>query len=221
MSNPFMGRAPQASPAATERLDTDPVLGSALAARGPQVPPLSLPAGAAGIAGESTPAAAQPRLWLLGLHGGCGISTLRELFPVPTDVLERTTWPVPDQPGYRSRVLLVARTHARGLDRVTQAAAQWAGATFPHVDLIGTVLVADGPKPSKAQQHRLRHATSLTPMTWHLGWNESWRSLTAEDSRPFSLRIQLTISAICRRVSQAPAQVPTTDDGSASTREAG
>lgn len=217
MSNPFMGRAPSASPAAPKRLDTDPVLGSALAARGPQVPPLSLPAGAPGIAAESTPATEQPWLWLLGLHGGCGVSTLRELFG--THVQERATWPVPDQPGYRSRVLLVTRTHARGLDRLTQAAAQWAGATFPHVDLVGTVLVADGPKPSKAQHERLRRATSLTPMTWHIGWNESWRSLTAEDARPFSLRLQLTLSAISRRAKEAPDQAPTTQPASA--REAG
>lgn len=217
MSNPFMGRAPTASPAASEQLDTDPVLGSALAARGPQVPPLSLPPGAAGPEHESTIATEQPWLWLLGLHGGCGVSTVRELFPVPKDVVERTTWPIPDEPGYRSRVLLVARTHARGLDRLTQAAAQWAGDTFPHVDLIGTVLVADGPKPSKAQHDRLRHATSLTPMTWHIGWHESWRALTADDARPVPLRLHLTISAICRRIAQTPSQTPI----AASAREAG
>lgn len=221
MSNPFMGRAPQASPATSDRLDTDPVLGSALAARGPQVPPLSLPPGAAGPAGESIPAAEQPWLWLLALHGGCGVSTLKRLFAFTAEVRERTTWPIPDAAGYRSRVLLVARTHARGLDRLDQAAAQWAGETFPHVDLVGTVLIADGPKLSKTQRERLRRSTSLTPMTWHIGWNESWRSLTAEDARPFSLRLQLTLSAVTRRVSELPPQAPVADLDSASTREAG
>lgn len=208
MSNPFMGRTRVVNAPVAEQLDVDPVLGSALAARGPQVPPLSLPAGAPGIGTAQVAAAEQPWLWLLGLHGGCGVSTLRNLFPVPDQVLERDTWPVPDRPGCRSRVLLVARTHARGLDRLGQAAAQWAGGTFPHVDLVGTVLVADGPRPTRAQTDRLRRATSLTPATWHLGWHDSWRALTADDDRPYAVRVRLTVSAIVRKISALSAQAP-------------
>lgn len=227
MTNPYMGRPRPPAEPAVEPLDHDPVLGSALAARGPQAPPLSLPAGAPGLESTLVAGAEQPLLWLVGVHGGCGVSTVRSLFGAPDRVRESSVWPVPAETAEtrRSRVVLVARTHARGVDALVRAAAQWAGGTFPGVDLVGTVLVADGPRPTKAQEGQLRRATSLTPATWHVGWQESWRALTADDPRPLPVRVRLTVAAITRKAAAlraAEQASPAEDtDTTGSTRKAG
>lgn len=220
MSNPYMGR-PRPAVQPTAELGVDSVLGSALAARGPRMPPLSLPAGSPGLASRQVVESDQPWLWLVAVHGGCGASTLRSLFAHPDRVQEVGEWPVPANGGPHSRVVLVARTHARGVDCLVRAAAQWAGGTFPAVDLVGTVLVADGPRPTRAQEEQLRRATSLTPTTWHLGWQESWRSLTAEDRRPLPIRVRLTIAAITRKTAALQATDGQRRPSTRSSREAG
>jgi hypothetical protein len=62
--------------------------------------------------GEDRPASSA-RFWWLGVHGGAGVSTLTQLIPGGADAFRR--WPAPAVHGGPPGVVLVCRTHARGM----------------------------------------------------------------------------------------------------------
>ncbi|WP_436775623.1 DUF6668 family protein [Yinghuangia sp. YIM S09857] len=126
-----------------------------------------LPAWDPGPRGRSVP------WWWVGCHGGAGASTLAAAVG-GVDAGPRG-WPVhPDQG--RSRVLLVARSHARGLEAAQLASRQWASGVVGNVDLLGLVVVADAPGrlPRKLQQW-LKLVAGGVPHMWTVPWHEPWR----------------------------------------------
>ncbi|MCP9970325.1 DUF6668 family protein [Actinomadura madurae] len=125
------------------------------------------PLGLAGYAGRG------PDLWISSCHGGAGASTLATL--IPCGMSAGRYWPVPDEPD-RSRVLLVARTHASGLCAAQAAARQWAAGVLPNVRLLGLVVTADAPgKRPKPLNELLRLISGGVPRVWELPWVEALR----------------------------------------------
>lgn len=110
---------------------------------------------------------------VVGLHGGAGTSTVTSLLgreAIDCHVgLGRLV--DPDLP-----VVLVARTHARGLALVKRAAEQWASGGFEHaIRLLGVVLVDDAPTLSKSLHREMKSVERALPHSWRLGWNDDFR----------------------------------------------
>jgi hypothetical protein len=132
-----------------------------------QAPPPMSPLGLAGYSGPG------PDLWFSSCHGGAGTSTLAAL--IPRSASAGRYWPTPVPPG-RSRVLLVARSHASGLRAAQAAAHQWAAGVLPNVRLLGLVVVADAPgNRPKPLNELVRLISGGVPQIWELPWVEALR----------------------------------------------
>ena len=111
--------------------------------------------------------------WWVGVHGGAGESTLQELYVGTRASGHR--WPV--AAGRRPAVVLVARTHARGLLAV-QAALRDLAYRQIRVRLLGVVLIADAPgrlpRPLRELADRVA-STGLVPRAWSLPFVREWR----------------------------------------------
>lgn len=115
-------------------------------------------------------------LWLLGVHGGAGETTLARLLP-RFEAAEHA-WPETDRRSGQGplRVVLVARTHASGLRSAQLAATEWASGTVNGIELIGLVLMADAPgKLPRPLKDMVKVITGGVPRTWKIPWVESWR----------------------------------------------
>ena len=113
------------------------------------VPPLSGPAGAqANVPAPShelghMQALGPAKLWVVGAHGGAGVSTLLALGEPGEWSSTDRAWPY-DPTGGVLPTVLVARTSAAGLLAAQSALTQWAGGgVHPSVRLLGLVLAAD------------------------------------------------------------------------------
>lgn len=133
------------------------------------------------VPGHSGPA---PLVWLVGTHGGAGVTSLATSISFAGDAGRR--WP--GQIGSSGEVdspfvVLIARTHMSGLAAVHGALlSHMHSATPAGTQLLGIVTVADSDRPvSKPVGTRRNTVESLTRdvggQTWRLGWLEPWRSL--------------------------------------------
>lgn len=109
---------------------------------------------------------------VVGLHGGAGTSTVAsQLGSAALDCgvglagLADPTIPV----------VLVARTHARGLNLVRRVAAQWASGGLDDLRLLGIVFVDDAPALSKLLDRDLRSAERALPHAWRIRWSDELR----------------------------------------------
>ncbi|WP_308463450.1 DUF6668 family protein [Cellulomonas carbonis] len=114
-------------------------------------------------------------VWWLGVHGGAGESTLARL--LPGGRAAGHAWPRPPATTYTpTRVVLVARSHASGLQAAQRAATHWASGHLPDMEVLGLVIVADAPG---RLPRPLRDLAALVcggvPRAWHVPWNEDWR----------------------------------------------
>lgn len=112
-------------------------------------------------------------LWVVGAHGGAAESTISDLDD--SWAAGHHAWPVApaDNP---ARVVIVARTSARGLLAAKSAAKQWAAGLLNGVELLGLVLVADAPGRLPRQLRDLAKVVGGGyPRTWQVPWIESWR----------------------------------------------
>lgn len=112
-------------------------------------------------------------LWWVGVHGGAGESSLAALVPEweeASHAWPRTAEPIP------VRVVLVARSNARGLRAAQTAIMQWAGGLVPWVHVVGLVIVADAPGRIPRPLRDLAQVVSGgVPRTWNVPWVDSWR----------------------------------------------
>ena len=122
--------------------------------------------------GPSPARATARRFSWVGLHGGAGVSTLTAVYGGHDC---GRSWPAPEAP--RS-VLLVARTHAAGLNAVLPAVELFRRGEAPHgLDLAAVVLVADAPgRLPRPLAHRVRVIEPLVDVyrvpgvpDWRLG----------------------------------------------------
>ena len=122
-------------------------------------------------------------LFVVGAHGGAGETTLatwtggratNRRWPVSA------TWSTPDHhprpDGRPVDIVLVARTHARGLTAARNVLTQWAAGGLPPNHLHGLVLIPDAPGrlPTQlAEQARL--IAGGAPHAWLLPWLDELR----------------------------------------------
>lgn len=112
-------------------------------------------------------------VWWLGVHGGAGESTLEELFAGSRAADH--CWPVAADDRAPARVVLVARTHARGLAAADAVVRVWESEDL-RVLLCGLVLMAAAPGrlPAKLKAQADRIAERV-PVVWRVPWVEVWR----------------------------------------------
>lgn len=109
---------------------------------------------------------------LVGLHGGAGVTTLSHV--LGDGVLDAGVGL--DLAAAGVPVVLVARTHATGLDVAARAARQWASGGLTGLPLLGAILVDDGPRISDGMSRRALSVSRAFPRTWRIGWVDPWRS---------------------------------------------
>jgi hypothetical protein len=105
----------------------------------------------------------------VGTHGGAGVSTLAAVFGGHDSGRD---WPGPGDP---QSVLLVARTHAAGLDSVMRTVELFRrGQAPPGLDLDAVVLVADAPgrlpKPLAQRVKPIESAVDVYRVPWVPDW---------------------------------------------------
>lgn len=111
--------------------------------------------------------------WWLGVHGGAGESTLEQL--LAGSRAADHAWPAARDDGPRERVVLVARTHAAGLQAAQRAAGEWASGQRP-VELLGLVLIDDAPgRLPRPLRDLAELVAGGVPRLWRLAWVEAWR----------------------------------------------
>ncbi|MFB7929249.1 DUF6668 family protein [Streptomyces sp. NPDC056039] len=114
--------------------------------------------------------AATRRFSWVGTHGGAGVSTLAAVYGGHDS---GRSWPGPGDP---PSVLLVARTHAAGLDTVAGAVELFRrGQAPPGLDLDGVVLVADAPgRLPRPLAQRVKSLEAVIDV-YRVPWVPSWR----------------------------------------------
>ena len=113
-------------------------------------------------------------MWWVGAHGGAGESTLEDLFSGSRAAGH--CWPMSAAGLAPADVVLVARTHARGLEAAQLAMRQWAFPGFVEVRLLGLVLIADAPgRLPRPLRDLADHIKGGAPRVWWVPWVEAWR----------------------------------------------
>ncbi|MFF7795400.1 DUF6668 family protein [Streptomyces sp. NPDC007991] len=114
--------------------------------------------------------AAARRFSWVGTHGGAGVSTLAAVYGGHDS---GRAWPGPGDP---SSVLLVARTHAAGLDTVAGAVEIFRRGQAPTgLDLDAVVLVADAPgRLPRPLAQRVKSLESVIDV-YRVPWVPAWR----------------------------------------------
>ena len=114
-----------------------------------------------------------PMLWLLGAHGGAGVSTLAHVLAPAGDCGDR--WPG----GYGKQspyVAIVARETVSGLVKAGELLRQHTAGHGGPSTIIGLITVADRPGrklPKQIQQTR-DVVTALVGRDWRIGWIEQY-----------------------------------------------
>ncbi|MGW4533120.1 hypothetical protein ACWEOI_19435 [Nocardia sp. NPDC004340] len=125
-----------------------------------------------------------PLLWLVGVHGGAGVSSLAASLRWAGDAGQR--WPARIGAGAdmdSPLVVLVGRSHLRGVNALHRALlAHQARATPAGSAVVGVLTVADSARPLPVPVAQRREemeglAIELGARTWRLGWLEQWRAL--------------------------------------------
>lgn len=207
MSNPFFADPP--APPVEESFQPDSLLGRRLVVVGPPVPP-GTATGPDHPVLTRRPITRDALLWVVGLHGGCGATSVASA--LGADVYESPrAWPTsrPLEP----QVLLVARTHVPGLAAAENAIQEWASEQLTDLRLLGIVLVDDAPKIPRPLVPVLNRVLHSSPHGWHLPWQESWRYRTVDD-RPLTYAARRTLGDVRRRAlleGQKPGDNPLLD----------
>src|SRR5699024_488177 len=107
-----------------------------------------------------------PAIWLLGAHGGAGVTTLKDSWAPAGDCLGG--WPAADADPY---TVIVCRAHARGLEAAHILLRQARAGHIGRAQLVGLVTVADAPGklPSRLRR-RLRVVQAAAPTAWSIPW---------------------------------------------------
>ncbi len=118
----------------------------------------------------ATAAGGVPRYWLLGAHGGAGVSTLAWLLPHAADCCR--WWPVPVR-GETPFTVLVARETVSGLAAADALVRQHHAGLAGGSRIVGMVTVAARPGRTPTVIRRdLRLYSALVERWWRIGWHE-------------------------------------------------
>lgn len=114
-------------------------------------------------------------VWVVGVHGGAGESTVTRLIDGSRST--QHTWPESEDAGMPPRVLLVCRSNMNGLESAQRALIEWTSPQPPDVELLGLAVLADAPGKLPRE---LRDFASIVgggaPRSWHLPWVDAWRT---------------------------------------------
>lgn len=128
--------------------------------------------------------AANPWCWVVGLHGGAGVSSLIALIEGVGDARRK----IPADESQSPYFVAVVRTHWSGLLAAQDLAAQKrANLVAPSALCLGLVTVADAPgRLPKTLQRFRKLVEAAYPQTWHVPWMTEWRELPAQpgDDQP-------------------------------------
>lgn len=139
--------------------------------------------------------------WWIGCHGGAGATTLHHEIPGGVDPGVRA-WPVRPE-GRPANVVLVARTHARGLTAAQAIARQWAAGQSGGAVLLGLVAVADAPgRLPKSLSGALRFVAGGVPRLWRIPWVEDWRAGASALGGPSTRATSQLAADLARLVSE-------------------
>lgn len=168
-SNPWVSR-----PQMTAPVTAAPAAPSVARPAGPIAPQRGVPApdrvDQLAVVARRWPA----ELWWLGVHGGSAESSLAGLVPEWAEAGH--AWPHVAGPHGPARVVLTARSSARGLRAAQAAATQWASGLVPSVEVVGLVIVADAPgRLPKPLRDLAQVVGGGVPRTWTVPWIETWR----------------------------------------------
>lgn len=117
-----------------------------------------------------------PLVWLLGAHGGAGVTTLARVLAPAADCWRR--WPAP-RPEESPYVAVVARETAIGLAAADALLRQHHAGLAGASAVVGLVTVAARPGrvPAAIRRDRQLYA-ALVPHVWRIGWHEAWMTTT-------------------------------------------
>lgn len=123
------------------------------------------------------PAGRAPVIWLLGAHGGAGVSTLESMWAPAAD--SRRGWPAADTAPF---VVVVARMHAAGLDAAHRLCLQHQAGAVGGCSLLGLVTVAASPgKPALSLSRRRELVAAAAGASWHIDWIPELLSTTPSE----------------------------------------
>lgn len=113
-----------------------------------------------------------PLLWLLGAHGGAGVTTLARLLAPAADCGRRWPAPVAAESPY---VLVVARETAIGLAAADALLRQHHAGLAGDSEVVGLVTVAARPgrMPTGIRRDRDLYSGLVTHL-WRVQWHEEW-----------------------------------------------
>lgn len=111
-----------------------------------------------------------PVVWLLGAHGGAGVSTLEATWAPAGD--SHRGWPAAEEIPF---TVVVARMHAAGLRAAHQLILQYQATDLGRARLLGLVTVAAAPGKPPVTLARRREIVAAAVAEcggadWHIGW---------------------------------------------------
>jgi hypothetical protein len=123
------------------------------------------------------PGSRPPAVWLLGAHGGAGVSTLEKMWAPAGD--SRRGWPAADSAPF---VVIVARMQVDGLNAAHQLALQHRAQKVGACGLLGLVTVAAAPgKPAVSVVRRREIVAAAAGANWHIDWTPELLSTPLAD----------------------------------------
>ncbi|MFC9999622.1 hypothetical protein [Nocardia sp. NPDC127526] len=124
--------------------------------------------------------AVDPLVWLLGAHGGAGVSTLAQVLAPAGDCAR--SWPavLEDESPF---VVVVAKETIEGLTRAHDLLRQWhCGMAGKRAHLLGLITVAHSPgKIPPVVDRYLQVIEVAAPAVWRVGWRSDWPTTRIAD----------------------------------------
>lgn len=118
-----------------------------------------------------------PLVWLVGAHGGAGVSTLAHSIAPCGDAGQQ--WPVHDQFPW---CVIVARSTRSGVEAAHDAALQAQVGKAGHCRVLGVILVDDAPgKTPKSVEQKITVVKKVVPMIWRVPYFPQWREVLNDE----------------------------------------
>lgn len=111
-----------------------------------------------------------PAVWLVGAHGGAGVTTLAHVWAPMGDA--GGLWPVHDLHRW---CVVVARATQQGLDAASDVGVLYRSGRIPACHLLGFLLVADSPQGAgKIIRRKIKTFASGDTPVWQVPYVKSW-----------------------------------------------
>lgn len=200
------GESPAQEARASEGHEANEVLGEELSVSGPWLPPTPEDANRDLQVLRFDRIAVPGVAYVVGLHGGAGATTVRNLLRSTPDALTieeseiPCEIPVGEEP---TPALLVARLSGIGLLRAVYAARDWSIDGNATVDLLGLVLVGDSQRIAPPLLPLARRVSRMYPRTWVLPFNATWHLSSEADPALANRRARKTAQQVAHWITES------------------